>query len=109
MGKDNKGKLVAGDVEILDDDEVVEVDTLKVQVKGVESSKFSDLVGWVLLEYVAFKMDTAIAEVESSVAKSVAALATLDTARDVNIARGLTRIVEGRRRQKQQKKKQPED
>ncbi|KAF3619038.1 hypothetical protein FXO37_33924 [Capsicum annuum] len=95
MGKDNKGKLVAGDVEILDDDEVVEVDTLKVQVKGVESSKFSDLVGWVLLEYVAFK--------------SVAALATLDTARDVNIARGLTRIVEGRRRQKQQKKKQPED
>lgn len=54
-------------------------------------------------------MDTAIAEVESSVAKSVAALATLDTARDVNIARGLTRIVEGRRRQKQQKKKQPED
>lgn len=45
MGKDNKGKLVAGDVEILDDDEVVEVDTLKVQVKGVESSKFSDLVG----------------------------------------------------------------
>lgn len=56
MGKDNKGKLVAGDVEILDDDEVVEVDTLKVQVKGVESSKFSDLVGWVLLEYVAFKV-----------------------------------------------------
>ncbi|PHT64751.1 hypothetical protein T459_29176 [Capsicum annuum] len=56
MGKDNKGKLVAGDVEILDDDEVVEVDTLKVQVKGVESSKFSDLVGWVLLEYVAFKL-----------------------------------------------------